>query len=60
MDEFEQGATVSRSGLYATITVGVTAPGTNKVGRVGYPHVSQALATASAPAQTTPHGGMRG
>lgn len=35
MDESEQGATVIRNGLYATITAGVTAPCVNEVRRVG-------------------------
>lgn len=44
MDGFEQRATVIRNGFYATITVSVTTPCENKVGRVGYhPHVSQLL-----------------
>ena len=41
-------------------SVTVTAPWKNKVRRVGYPHVSRPLATASATAGTIPHGSKRG
>ena len=60
MDGFEQRAAVIRNGRYAMITVSATAPCENKVRRVGYPHVSRASATASAPARTVARGTIQG
>jgi len=47
MGGFGQRATAIGNGVYATITVSVTAPCENKVGWVRYPHVSQKSAIAS-------------